>query len=236
MSEDRCETEVSASPRFLELGELPAAMREVGVGRRLRKGERITSSDGEWPGCYYVSKGLIGSRGVDAEGNEALTFLLDEGTLFLESDMLEEVKLAKSHAVPVFAAEVDTELLYFPKPRFRHLMNTDIETANFVARSIAQKMLTFRFLYNESRSHGVPWRIANLFAGFAENYGVRVGDRVKLNYRISQQLLATMLGANRITVAKGVKRLKELGLVEKTDDFYYIVDEQRLRSYLDTFQ
>ena len=63
-----------------------------------------------------------------------------------------------------------------------------------------------------------------------------MGDRVKLNYRISQQLLATMLGANRITVAKGVKRLKELGLVEKTDDFYYIVDEQRLRSYLDTFQ
>lgn len=225
-------TGVSPSPRFFELGEPPRLMRDIGIKKSLQKGERIVSSDSEWTGCYYVVSGLIGAYGVDAEGIEALTFLLDEETLFLESNMLEDVTLARSDTVSVFVAENDTELLFFPKQKFRHLMKSDLETANFVARSIAQKMLAFRFLYNESRSHDIPWRIANLFAAFADGYGEPVGDKVKVSYRISQQLLAKMLGANRITVAKGMKRLKELGLIEKTDDFYFITDRKRLSSYL----
>lgn len=235
MSDECHEAEVSSSPRFFELGQLPAALQEVGVEKRLEKGERISSSDGEWPGCYYVVRGLIGARGIDAEGTEALTFLLEQGTLFLEANMQEGATLAKSDTVSTFVAEECTELLFLPKSKFQHLMKTDVETANFIACSIAQKMLAFRFLYNESRSHGIPWRIANLFAAFADNYGMAVGTRIKLDYRISQQLLADMLGANRITVAKGMKRLKDLGLIEKTDEFYYVVDRERLRLFLDTF-
>ena len=150
--------------------------------------------------------------------------------------MLEGAVLAKSDTVPVFIAEKDTELLFISKSKFRHLMKTDVETANFVACSIAQKMLAFRFLYNEVRSHDVPWRIANLLTAFADNHGVQVNGKVKIEYRISQQLLATMLGANRITIAKGMKRLKDMGLVEKTDEFYYIVSMEHLRSYLDAFK
>lgn len=227
---------VSSSPRFFELAGIPDALREAGAVKLLGKGERITSPDGEWQGCYYVSKGLIGTYGIDAEGNEIMTFLLGKGTLFLESDMLEGAVLAKSDTMPAFIAEEDTELLFVSKPKFRHLMKTDAETANFVACSIAQKMLAFRFLYNEMRSHDIPWRIANLLTAFADNHGVQVGGKVKIEYRISQQLLATMLGANRITVSKGMKRLKDMGLVEKTDEFYYIVSMEHLRAYLDAFQ
>lgn len=228
--------EVSPSPRFFELGALPEALHGVGRCKRLEKGERITSSDGEWPGCYYVSRGLIGARCIDGEGAEALTFLLSEGTLFLEANALEGVTLAKSDTVSAFVTECDSEVLFFPKAEFQRLMRSDAETANFVACSVAQKMLAFRFLYNEVRSHGITWRIANLLAAFAENHGVEVGDRVKLDYPISQQLLAKMLGANRITITKGVKRLKEQGLVEKTDDFYYIVDVEELQRFLRVFQ
>lgn len=227
---------MSASPRFVTLGGLPDELARIGVPRHLGAGEEIVFAGGVADGCYYVKQGLVGAYSVDLSGYRSLTFLLEESALFLESNAMEGVVLAQSDTASVFKAEVDTQLLFFPGEAFRRAMAADAPTANFVAGSIAQKMLAFRFMLNTSRAHSVTWRVANLFVSFVENCGRqtdgRADGRIKIDYHISQQLIADMLYANRVTVAKSIKRLKQMGCIEKTDDYYYVKDLAKLRRFL----
>lgn len=224
------------SARFFELPAIPDALREAGTRRHLDKGERISMPDGGWNGCYCVLSGVIGTYGIDRFGVEFLTFILEEGCLFLESDMLEGAQFAESEVAASFVAEQDTELRFIPQNEFQALMCGNTDVACCVALSIAHKMQAFRTLLNESRLHDALWRVANLFAGLADQYGIRRGTRIEIDFDISQQLVGKMLGINRITVAKSMRQLKELGLIEKTDDHYYLKDRNGLDAFLETFR
>ena len=162
--------------------------------------------------------------------------MLGPGCIFLESDMLEGMSAADPGVSTNFLAMQDSELLFVAKRDFQRLMKNDMEVANFAALSIAKKMHALRAQLYEGRHHAVLWRTASLFAEFARQHGVQKGDRIMIDFNITQQFVANMLGTNRITVAKSVKRLKELGLIEKTDDYYYICDHAKMNEFLETFQ
>jgi CRP/FNR family transcriptional regulator len=51
--------------------------------------------------------------------------------------------------------------------------------------------------------------------------------------KVSQQTLSDLLGVNRITVNRSIKKLKDMGLILQINGFYCISDMEKLRRHMD---
>jgi hypothetical protein len=52
-----------------------------------------------------------------------------------------------------------------------------------------------------------------------------------LNFKISHQFIGHLLGINRITSIKIIKKLKGMNYIEQIDGYYYIKDLNGLEQY-----
>lgn len=225
---------VSPSPRFLNMPPLPRSLAAIARPKTLRAGGTISQGNEEWKSCYYVLEGLVGSYTLGSRGNEYLTFLLGAQSLFLESDLVEDACLARMDLSTCFRALRDTKLLEIPQDSYRALMSKDATVANYVALSLAQKMHALRFLLYETRHHDALWQVGNLLLSFASRFGKSEKSRVRIDFELSQQLIADMLGMNRITVTKSIKKLRDRSLIEKVNDTYCVVSMGQLGAFLNS--
>jgi CRP-like cAMP-binding protein len=218
--------------RFITPQEIPEAFLHVGMEQTLYAGESLQLTTLKQSGCFFILEGIIETLGIDFEGRDFTTFILDSGTMFLESDMLLGVTISTKGSVGIFKALMDTRLIFIEKTRFLALMETDAQVANLVANLLAQKMHCFRYLFYESDQHGVLWRLANLLFEFASKYGIEKSDRVKIDFPLNQEMMARMLHVNRVTVTKSITQLKDLELIEKANHHYYISNIEGLKKLL----
>lgn len=68
---------------------------------------------------------------------------------------------------------------------------------------------------------------------FAERYGVDYDGKILIKEKLSQQMLANLLGVNRITMVRTIKELREMGLVEQVNGFYCIRDQQKIQAFME---
>lgn len=57
--------------------------------------------------------------------------------------------------------------------------------------------------------------------------------KILIKEKISQQMMANLLGVNRVTLVRAVKELREMGFVEQINGFYCICDEVRMQQYME---
>jgi biotin operon repressor len=86
---------------------------------------------------------------------------------------------------------------------------------------------------NEKYHYTVPWRMSNFLLDIADIFGEKIGTKTKLTLKLSHQFISAALNINRVTAAKNTKKMKELGLIEFFNDYYYIADIPALIKYRD---
>lgn len=78
----------------------------------------------------------------------------------------------------------------------------------------------------------MAWKVCNLLLTFAERYGVPYDGKTLIKEKISQQMMANLLGVNRITMVRAIKELREMGLIEQVNGFYCIRDKERMQKFM----
>ena len=81
--------------------------------------------------------------------------------------------------------------------------------------------------------YNVTWRICNLLLIFAKYHGREKNGRIRVSIPLSQDMVARLLGVNRITTVRIMKKLKDLALIEQIDGTYWIPDVEKLIRYRD---
>jgi CRP/FNR family transcriptional regulator len=213
--------------RFFTLSTAPASLIEAGHAVVLEKNREVLSSGKEPVGCYYLLDGLVGSFKLDSSGNESFIIMLEGGNLFGEANLLLNTPMTCT-----FRVIDDANALYIESKVFQDLMQNDIEVANYVAWSVSLKMLAIRENLDERRCTSVMWRTCNLFLELSTRQGNHEGERVQITYKLTQQHISMLLGVNRVTVTNNLRQLKEMKLIEKVNDFYFIVSQQRLTDFM----
>jgi CRP/FNR family transcriptional regulator len=67
----------------------------------------------------------------------------------------------------------------------------------------------------------------------ADCYGVNYDGKVLIQEKVSQQTIANNLHANRVTIARAIRDLKSLGLVEYINGYYCIRSIDKLKKHMD---
>ncbi|MGN0976219.1 MAG: Crp/Fnr family transcriptional regulator, partial [Gemmiger sp.] len=151
----------------------------------------------------------------------------EEGSLLLESNVL----LQKAPPVS-FVALTPVKAVSIPREVLLQKLAADPDLSLEVMLSLSYKFLAAMDQVREATQCNVAWKVCNLLLTFAERYGVDYDGKTLIKEKISQQMLANLLGVNRITMVRTVKELRELGLIEQVNGFYCIRDRQRMLEFM----
>lgn len=173
---------------------------------------------------YYILKGRILCIEYSSEGNGKIEFILESGSAFLESNLLFDIP-----AFTYFVVVEDTYLVHLTKNKLMDLIFSNSEVSLFIIESLTKKFYSSMFRIEELLFHDVEWRICNLFLSMAKSYGIKKDNFIKLDFKISHQFISNLLGINRITSIKIIKKLKDKNYIEKIDGYYYIKDLKGLK-------
>ncbi len=193
----------------------------------------VADSDEPTPYCYLVKKGCVVSYEYYENGEKRLYRFHEKNALFLEANVLFDRPPSIS-----FKTICKTELICIDKKSLMEAMREDGEFALQIMESTSDKFFTYMEQVRYEKNHDVTWRICDLFLDLADYYGVPViyGKKMMIRQKISQQLIAEMLGVNRITAVRSIKKLKDMGLIEKDHCYYVISDMEKLIEFQSTLK
>ena len=200
---------------------------EMGAEVTVPKGTVIARAGEEPDTCWFVLEGRIVAMENTAPGTERYYNFNEEGTLLMEANALLFQKSPVS-----FMAVTDARLIRISAEKLRKAMDEDNELCREVMVSLAYKFLTAMDQVREGSQCDVNWKVCNLLLTFAERYGVPYDGKILIKEKISQQVLANLLGINRITMVRAVKELRELGLIDQVNGFYCIRDREKMKEYM----
>lgn len=178
--------------------------------------------------CYYVLEGRIMTLEYTSVGGDRYYNFNEEESLFLESCVL----LQKAPPV-AFTALTPSKLVRIPRETLLEQLRTDPDLALDMMTGLSSKFIAAMDQVREGTQFNVAWKVCNLLLTFSERYGVGYDGKILIKEKISQQMLANLLGVNRITMVRTIKELRECGLIEQVNGFYCIRDREKMQDFME---
>jgi len=178
--------------------------------------------------CYIVKKGCVVSYEYYINGEKRLYRFHERDALFLEANVLFDRPPSMG-----FKTTCKTELLCISKADLLYAMKEDGAFALKIMESTSDKFFNYMEQVRYEKNHDVTSRICDLFLDMAPYYGVPIlyENKILIRQKLSQQLISEMLGVNRITVVRIIKKLKEMGLIDQDGKNYIICDRKKLEEF-----
>jgi len=168
---------------------------------------------------YYIVSGRVKFSIITSEGNEKTMYVLNKGSVFgdvwsaahrpyfLSATTLTKCTLA--YKTPTeFIATVSSNPQYM-----QDWLSYICEIVEFLVEHITD----ITFLDREALLRKYLYRLSF-------NYGIPTNEGMKLNTRITHQLLADLIGCSRVTISKIMAKLLRTGELTKIDGYFYILD------------
>ena len=131
-----------------------------------------------------------------------------------------------------FVALTDAKLIRIPAENLMRAVERNSNISMELLVSLAYKFMTAMDQVREATHCSVKWKVCNLLLTFADRYGIPYDGKILIKEKISQQMMANLLGINRITMVRTIKELRELGFVEQINGFYCIRDKERMKQFM----
>ena len=204
--------------------------RFAGLGTRLKvpKNTVIYRAGDPCEYCYLILDGRVKAHEVTYDGADNIYNYCSSGTLIMELSAIlgQKLPLEFTTITPCILVKISrTELL--------RAVTAGGEMTLDMFMSICSKFTAIMEQLRESSSHCVEWKLSNLLLNYADRFGSHYDGKVLIEEKLSQQMLANILRVNRMTVAKALGNLKDLGLVEHINGYWCIRSTDQLRRHMD---
>ena len=203
----------------------------AGEIKEIRKGQIIYRYDEVPDSCSMIRKGSVIGYEEMPNGNELIYFLMGKGSFVMEANML-----LKKPAFVNIRAEVPTEVIQISRQVLLDTLDRNPEMWQFFYASAAGKFLDAMNELRAQRIHSAGWRLCNVLLEFGNKYGVAYDNKVIINRRLSLQMFAGFMGVNRATAVRGMRELREMGLIEIINGLYCIRSLEQLEIHRDMLE
>lgn len=180
-------------------------------------------------GVLLLAEGRVKLCSVTPEGKQAILAFIEAGELFGELSLVGEAE-REEHAETVDASTV----ILLPGDELSSLMTESAQLTLGVTKLIGwrrkrveRRLKTLLFRSNRER-------LVHLLLDLAEQYGTAAPEGVLLSIKLSQQDLASIIGATRETVTVLLGELQLDGLLKVTRQRVVIRDPKRLAECVGT--
>lgn len=194
---------------------------------KFAKGDVVAAAGAVPQFCYYILEGRVMAFEYTIANGDRYYNFNEEGALVAEASVLVQ------EAPPVsFVALTPVSAIRISRETLLENIRSDPELALDVMQTLSHKFLAAMDQVREATQCDISWKVCNLLLTFADRYGVAYDGKILIKEKISQQMLANLLGVNRITMVRTVKGLRENGLIEQVNGFYCIRDKHKMLDFM----
>ena len=199
-------------PRASLLGTLSEASRDrlLGLGAiREYPADRVLVRMGD-PSAFVIVliEGVVKATGLTSDGKEVLLAVRVGGDLVGEFAALDS--RPRSSNVTACGPVVGCVIT---QPDFLGLLRRDDALAKEVNRAVLGKLRFANERRVEFAGYDAQTRVARVLRELAAAYGERDGDRVTLNWPLTQTELASLASVAEPTAQKALRRLRDAGVI-----------------------
>ena len=208
--------------------QLLSHLRTVGTPSIYRKGSSLFFQ-GEIPRfATIILDGVVKAYTINHDGDEAIINLYGKGSIIPSAWISNQASVALFN----YDAVNDVRVLKINKTDFIEAINTSPvyqkEFLEHVVQSQAGLMLRVTGLCQARASAKICYTLYFLMF----RYGIEKQPGVfEIDLKLTQNMLANLIGQTRESTAKNLKVLKEAGAVDYTNSTYF-VDKNKLEQYL----
>ena len=178
--------------------------------------------------CYLVKSGRVLCYEYSYDGDQRVYNILELGSMFMEDCLLTDTPCPV-----IFKTLEPCELVRIDKCDLKRAFKQDIDIVMDVCDSISTKFLSAMEHLRLGPRQGAEWKICKMLLICIDHYGKPQEDGSwLLERKISQQMLADILSMNRVTVARKMKDLKDMGLVDTVDGYMCFRDRAALEDHM----
>lgn len=225
--------DAGAHPLPKELGQLilpqhyAEEIQKLGTPLKLGKNQMLCKAGDIPDSCYYICQGQIVAYEYTPAGSEHIFSVNRPGELILAPAMVvtHPLLLNFKASMPTWVTRIRRETMF-------QAMIEDPEFSATLIYSLSLRLITTIEQSRERDNYSVPWRVCNLLLSMAECSGVDYDGKVLIREKVSQQAMANNLHANRVTIARAIRDLKDYGLVEYINGYYCIRSLDKLKKHM----
>jgi CRP-like cAMP-binding protein len=203
---------------------LQAALLSAARVRPVKSGERLFSRGDPPGGLYAVVEGAVTVAATTTAGREVIATRLSAPAWFGEVAVFD--RLPRTHDCH---ADGDGVVLDVPLPALDALLAHEPRWWRDLGVLVAAKLRLAFTAMEDATALPVGARLARRLVMLAEGHGEHV-DHTRRVLALSQEQLASMLGASRQTVNQALKDLEGKGLVKVSYGAIELVDVDALRA------
>ena len=191
---------------------------------QLEEGEILFGPEEVGERLFIVKQGRIRLYKVGSEGNEITIAMVYPGKLF------GELALTAQRTREVYAQAAEPSLLIsLNREALENLILEKPRVGLRLIERLSERVRALESRLEDATLKEMPARLANLILQLVENEGERTEEGYhKIPTHYSHDDLASMVGANRVSVTRALGRLRESGVVELRRRLIYVKDLQAL--------
>jgi CRP/FNR family transcriptional regulator len=151
---------------------------------------------------YFIEKGRVRLSRLSPEGKKVILALLGPGDLIGEATW--ETGEHDSYAETV----EDARLYQIGKEAFEGLIRQNPEFALRLIQIIGIRLRQAQARIEDLVFRPVPSRVARLLLSLAENHGKVTPNGIRVEFKLTHQEIANMVGSSRVTVTQILNRMR----------------------------
>ena len=196
--------------------DMPAALLACGRRVEVERGTVITHEGRLAHAWLVVEAGALRLSSTNGRGCTATLAVLGAGDLLAPSSRGE--LLAEARAM------IDSVVFRVPAPDMDGAIERDPAIGSWISIAHHRQVDLLRRRLLSALSLGVTDRLLEVLRDLAPTHGAHTRDGVRIELPLSQELLATMVGATRESVNRAVRALEARGAIKRTKRGYVVFD------------
>lgn len=183
--------------------------------RSYRRGETIFHKDDPGFTIYIIKSGQVKITTSSPDGEEMILAVLTDTDFFGELSLLDgRPRSASAKAMQA------TECLTLHRDDLLDVISRHPELVGDILTALSERLRHTDLLLEDSIFLDLPARLAKRLLEMAERHGVETDDGVLIDLRLTQQDLASVVGASRVAVNRMLGLFQDKGLLR--------IDKQRI--------
>jgi CRP-like cAMP-binding protein len=208
----------------LPQGEIDAIASRTTV-RRVARNEAVLRRGDPNGGMVVIMAGRVRVSVVSEDGKEATLSVLGAGDVVGEMSLLD----GEPYSADVTAQE-DCVLLVIDRSQFLSVLRANNGLCLHLMALLTRRLRRANAALEDMALLDLPTRLGRLLARLASDYGVPVRSGTRIEVRLSQKDLSTLVGASREKVNKQIRQWEEEGVLSKDGGRMVIADARALPS------
>jgi CRP/FNR family transcriptional regulator, cyclic AMP receptor protein len=204
--------------------EIDAISARVAV-RRVARNEVVLRRGDANGGMVVIMSGRVRISVVSEDGKEATLGVLGGGEVLGEMSLLDGEPCSAD-----VTAQEDCVLLVIERGQFLALLRANSGLCLHLMTMLTKRLRRANSALEDMALLDLPTRLGRLLARLASDYGVPVRSGTRIEVRLSQKDLSTLVGASREKVNKQIRQWEEEGVLSKDGGRMVIADARALPS------